>query len=241
MVATLGDGAPASSTVQKWAAEFKRGRESLQDDPSSGHPSIATTQGNIDCVRHFLIDNIRLSVHQTANTVAISRQRVENILHKELGMSKVSAQWVPHHLMPDPKLTRLAMAQGNLALHEADPASFLESFLTQMSVGFTLRARDHMAVDAVEAPSAPAPKEAMVVSSAGKVRASVFWDPKGTVFIDDLQKWQTINGEYYANFLMQLQKAIKSKQPGKLTKGDQFHQVNVPAHKSVVAMAAGCV
>ena len=44
MVSTLWDDTPALSTVKKWAAEFKRGRESLEDDPRSGSPSIATTQ-----------------------------------------------------------------------------------------------------------------------------------------------------------------------------------------------------
>ena len=43
MVATLGDDVQASSTVQKWAGEFKRGRESLEDDPRSERPATATT------------------------------------------------------------------------------------------------------------------------------------------------------------------------------------------------------
>ena len=47
-ISTLGDDAPALSTVKKWAAEFKRGRESLEDDRRSGCPSTATTQKNID-------------------------------------------------------------------------------------------------------------------------------------------------------------------------------------------------
>ena len=42
-VSTLGDDAPALSTVKKWAAEFKKGRESLENDPRSGHPSTAAT------------------------------------------------------------------------------------------------------------------------------------------------------------------------------------------------------
>ena len=46
MVSTLGDDALALSTVKKWAAKFKRGRESLEDDLRSGHPSIATIQEN---------------------------------------------------------------------------------------------------------------------------------------------------------------------------------------------------
>ena len=33
MTATLGEDAPSYSMVKKWAAEFKRGRQSLEDDP----------------------------------------------------------------------------------------------------------------------------------------------------------------------------------------------------------------
>ena len=53
----------------------------------------------------------------------------------------------------------------------------------------------------------------------------------------DFQKSKTINGENYPNVLRQLQKAIKSTLPGKLTKGVLFHQDNVSAHNSVVAMS----
>ena len=81
---------------------------------------------------------------------------------------------------------------------------------------------------------------------AGKVMASVFWDAKGIVFIDYLLKGQTINGEYYSKnreyyaiLVRQLRKAIRSKRPGKLSKGVLFHQDNAPACTSVVAMAAG--
>ena len=68
--------------------------------------------------------------------------------------------------------------------------------------------------------------------------ASVFWDAKGIVFIDYLQKGKTINGEYYAKLLRELRQAIKSKRPGELTKGVLLHQENAPAHNSLVAMSA---
>ena len=90
MAATLGDDASALSTVQKWATEFKRGRESLEDDPRSGRPATATTQENIDHVHHMVMDDRRLTVNQTANAVGISCEQTENIWHYELGMSKVS-------------------------------------------------------------------------------------------------------------------------------------------------------
>ena len=132
MVATLGDDAPALSTVEKWAAEFKsRGRESLEDDPRSGCPVSATTQENIDHVHHMVMDDRCLTVNQKADAVAISCKRVKNILHQELGMLKVSARWVPRLLIPAQKHTKLVMSQANLTFFETNPNSFLEHFLTQ--------------------------------------------------------------------------------------------------------------
>ena len=79
----------------------------------------------------MVMDDRCLTINQIADAVAISRERVENILLKELGMLKVSAWWVPHFLTPDQKNTRLVMSQANLAVFKAVPDSFLECFLTQ--------------------------------------------------------------------------------------------------------------
>ena len=62
MVSTLGDDAPALSTVKKWAVKFKRGRESLEDDPRSGRPSTATIQENIDRIHQMVMNDRRLTI-----------------------------------------------------------------------------------------------------------------------------------------------------------------------------------
>ena len=131
MFSTLGDDAPALSTVKKWAAEFKRGRESLEDDPRSGRPSTATTQENIDRIHQMIMNDRRLTISHLANVISISRERVENILRNELDMSKVSARLVPRLLISDQKLTRILMSEANLAIFEANPDRFVECFLTQ--------------------------------------------------------------------------------------------------------------
>lgn len=42
-----GNSTHAMSTVKKWAAEFKRGRTSLKDDPYEERPKTATTSKNL--------------------------------------------------------------------------------------------------------------------------------------------------------------------------------------------------
>ena len=41
MIVVYGENAPSYATVKRWAAEFRRGRTSLEDDPRSGRPSDA--------------------------------------------------------------------------------------------------------------------------------------------------------------------------------------------------------
>uniref|UniRef100_A0A3Q0SYF5 Tc1-like transposase DDE domain-containing protein n=1 Tax=Amphilophus citrinellus TaxID=61819 RepID=A0A3Q0SYF5_AMPCI len=197
------DDAPALSTMQRWAAQFKRGRMSVENDPRSGRPATATTQENIDLV----MDDRHLTVNQIANAVVYFGG-----WHDLRRLIKSAPGW---------------LWQVNLALFEANPTGFIEHFLTQDECWV-----HHFEPETKRQsmqwkhPSSPPPKKAKVVSSAWKVMVSVFWNAKGIV------------GEYYAILLRQLQKVIKSKWPGKLTKEVLFHQDNAPAHKSVAVMAA---
>ena len=54
MVVTLGEGAPSCSVVKKWAAEFRHGRESLEDDLHAGRLDTITTQETIDKVHDVI-------------------------------------------------------------------------------------------------------------------------------------------------------------------------------------------
>jgi len=49
-IKVYGGSSPSFSTIKKWAAEFKRGRTSLEDDPREGRPKSATTPEIIEQV-----------------------------------------------------------------------------------------------------------------------------------------------------------------------------------------------
>lgn len=111
---TLGEAAPSFSTVAKWTSEFKRGRQSVEDDHRSGRPKTATTPQMIQKVHNIVMEDRRLKLREIAETVGISKEGVGNILHEELGMKKLSARWVPRLLTCDQKLIRMRICQENL-------------------------------------------------------------------------------------------------------------------------------
>jgi len=47
-IKVYGDSSPSFSTIKKWAAKFKRGCTSLEDDPHEGRPKSATTSEIIE-------------------------------------------------------------------------------------------------------------------------------------------------------------------------------------------------
>jgi histone-lysine N-methyltransferase SETMAR len=88
-IKVYGDFSPLFSTVKKWAAEFKRGRTSLEDDPREGRPKSATAPEIIEQVHDIALDDRRTKVREIAETIGISKERVGYILHKELDLKNV--------------------------------------------------------------------------------------------------------------------------------------------------------
>jgi len=70
------DSSPSSSTIKKWAAEFKRGRTSLEDDPCEGRPKSAKTPEITEQVHHMVLDDRRMKVCKIAETIGISKEYV---------------------------------------------------------------------------------------------------------------------------------------------------------------------
>jgi len=235
---TLGDSSPSFSTIKKWAAEFKRGRTSIQDDERSGRPKTATTEENVAKIHNAILSDRRLKIRELAEMSKISADRVHCILHDILGMRKLSARWVPRLLTPDQKRTRLNISQQCLDQFQRNPAEFLRRFITVDETWI-----HHYTPEMKEqskqwvGPGETAPKKAKTVPSAGKIMATVFWDSHGVVLIDFLEHGRTITGAYYANLLDQLNKAIQAKRPHLAKKKVLFHHDNAPAHASHIVAA----
>ena len=92
------DQAPSRSTVFYWFAEFRRGRESLEDEPRCGRPPTAVTPANIERVRELVLEDKRISIQQLQELLGIGSGSMQSILHDSLGLRKLECRWIPHTL-----------------------------------------------------------------------------------------------------------------------------------------------
>jgi histone-lysine N-methyltransferase SETMAR len=110
-IKVYGDSSPSFSTIKKWAAEFKCGRTSLEDNPREGCPKSAITPEIMGQVHDMVLGDWWMKVHEIDETIDISKECVGCIVHEELDMKKLSARWVPRLLAADRKHTRMKISE----------------------------------------------------------------------------------------------------------------------------------
>jgi histone-lysine N-methyltransferase SETMAR len=126
-----GNSSTSFSTIKKWAAEFKRGRTSLEDDPREGRPKSATTPDIIEHVHDMVLDDRRMQVREIAVTIGISKERVGYILHEELIMKMLCAIWVPRLLTAVQKHTCMKSSEQCLERFNKNKTNFMRRFITR--------------------------------------------------------------------------------------------------------------
>jgi histone-lysine N-methyltransferase SETMAR len=196
-IKVYGDSSPLFSTVKKWAAEFKCGCTSLEDDPCKGRPKSAPPPEIIEQVYDMVLDDWQMKVCEIAETIGISKECVGYILHKELDMKKLCARWVPRLLTGDQKCTRMKISKQCLEHLNKNKTDFVRQFITMDETWihhYTPESKQQSEQWTEAGFSAPKTRS---VPSAGKVMASVFWDAECILFTDYLEKGKTIAGEYF--------------------------------------------
>lgn len=166
-------------------------------------------------------------MREVAEGVSISTERVHHILHEYLGMN------TSNH-----KRNRVTISKECLAMFKRNPTEFLRRFVTVDETWIhhhtpETKEQSKQWVSSGER----APKKAKVGLSANKVMATVFWDVRGVIHIDYLEKGKTITGEYYAELLERFDTDLKNKRPHLAKKKVLLHQDNARVHTCVVSMA----
>ena len=121
---------PSYAISKCQAAEFRRGRTSLEDDRQSGCLSDAVCEENYHALENVVTQNRRVIPHQIADTVGISTGSVKIILQKNLFMSKVCGRYVPRTLEQKMKNCQCETSNENLKLMQSNLDLFIWCIVT---------------------------------------------------------------------------------------------------------------
>ena len=214
LLAVYGSAAPSLSTVSFWTREFKRGRQSLEDEERSGRPSTSMNEDNVSAVEKIVLANRRVTVEDISSQLNISVGSVHAIIHDELHMNKVHTKWVPRILSSDMRQTRIDCSKELLQLCESNP-SFFDRLVTgdECWVHFYDPESPHEAREWKRSGS-PVRHRPRPLRSGGKLLMTVFWDRQGIILTDFLSRGRTMNGEYYGSLIEKLREAIKERRRG---------------------------
>ena len=89
------NGALKYATVCKWVRLFNDGPESIENDPRVGRPVSVLTEKNVATVKTLIEEDARYTVQEIEELSGIHSSSVLKILHKRLGLRKISTRWCP--------------------------------------------------------------------------------------------------------------------------------------------------
>ncbi|GFX87748.1 protein GVQW3 [Trichonephila clavipes] len=93
-----GDSVLSRAQVFRWFKAFSEGRESTEDEPRSGRPSVSKTAENIVRVRDLVRSYRRLTVRMIGEELNLNHTTDHQIFTNELKMRKICAKMVPKNL-----------------------------------------------------------------------------------------------------------------------------------------------
>jgi hypothetical protein len=99
--------APAKSTVKKWFVKFKRGEIYIEGDVRSGCPKEAVSDDDTKKVHKTILNDSKVNLLEIAETLKISKKRIEHIVHEYLDMLKLFAKWLSRLLTIDQNQKRV--------------------------------------------------------------------------------------------------------------------------------------
>ena len=105
------DDCPSLSSIKTWYMQFRLGRNNIEDDPRSGRPLTSHTSENIILIAKMINEYPRIKIREFRETLKISTENMYNILHEDLGLSKLCARYIPRNLSLFDKARRVDISR----------------------------------------------------------------------------------------------------------------------------------
>ena len=126
------------------------------------------------------------------------KSTAQRVVTADLGMSHVSARWVPRLLTEEEKFARDSASRRFLDRSRPDP-TFLDRIITTDETWVHYYEPEYKRMSMVwKNRDSPPPKKAKVIKSMGKVMCVVFMDSSSVILVHMVPAGSTVNAEYYS-------------------------------------------
>ena len=232
-----GDLCPSKTMVFRYFKEYKEGRESIESERGKAPKPTLRTPENIRLVKTLIEEDRRKTVKELASESGLSVGTIFLIIHDDLGLSKLTARWVPRLLSDEHKKNHLRFARNFKSQYFKGGKAFLESVVTmdETWVSYYTPELKNQSSQWLPSGSRP-PTKAKSEISTKKLMLIVFFDAEGMIYQHFVPKNQTINSDYYITVLSQFLVHLRKKRPKKRDENWLFHQDNARPHTSAKTM-----
>lgn len=228
----FGDDAPSRATVFDWYAEFKRGRQHLQDDSHPGRPATAVTAKHIAAVRDLVEEDPRTTKHFIQDQLGIGSAALDEILHQHLGLRKVVARWVPHSLTSEQRQVRVEWCKDILKRFDGGKSKRIYDVITGDETWIYQYDPLTKAQSAEWVfPDDQLPTKVHRVKSVGKQMVASFFSLTGHIATIPLEGQRTVTANWYTSDCLPLVFAeLCKRRPKTQLRGILVHHDNASAH-----------
>lgn len=209
---------------QRWFKKFNDGDFDLCDKPKSGRPSVIDS----DALKVAVEEDPRQTIAELSQKLNKPKSTIQEHLSK-IGKVHREGVWVPHELTQGNKDMRVTICRNLLVRNEKSP--FLEQIVTgdEKWIVYTNNKRKKQWLSPKEHPI-PTPKQEPFPM---KVMLSIWWNFKGVVHYELLERGKTITADLYCEQLGRLKQALKQKHPALVNrKGVILHHDNARPHSA---------
>ncbi len=234
LVQAYGQAALLQPQIQMWFHRFQTDpNRSCQDEPHTGHPRSARTLANVEKVQQAVQQDRRRSIKTISEAVGTSATSTQRILKKDLHLRHIAPKFIPRILTEQQKAMRLQICQDNIWRIQRDACILDRIITTDESWVFKFDPNTKQADMQWVGPQDSRPTKAIRSKSQQKCMLCLFFDARGVIFMEFLDRDERLNSDLYIALLCRMREAVRRKRPDLWRDWSFFlHQDNAPCHVS---------
>lgn len=227
-----GETCMSDSKVRQWCRNFTAGRTDVHDAGGQGRKRVSTDD-LVQRVDQAIRENRRFTISVLSDSFPeISRSALYTIVSETLQYRKLCARWVPKMLSDRHKTQRMGAALAFLQRYHDEGPDFLNKIVTgdETWVHFETEETKEQSKQWMHSHSPSKPKKFKRTFSNRKCMATVFWDRKGVLLVEFMERGSTITAASYCATIQRLRRAIQNKRRGMLSSGIVLLHDNARPH-----------